>query len=490
MSKASMPLKVLLGVSVLWTASVAGFFFWDSHMSIWNAQEMAIKEARGHFNKDVALRKWAARHGGVYVPVDERTRPNPALSHIAERDISTPSGIKLTLMNPAYLLRQVMSEYEELYGVKGRITGFKPLNPDNAPDEWEAAALHQFERGETEVFEQALINGVPYIRLMSAMVADEYCMKCHSRQGYRVGDVLGGVGVSVPLQSYLEGVARVDPEKVLLLAVIWIMGLAAIYAIGLLIRRRVEERKLNEAALIRKNREIVSANAYLTRFAEISAHHLMEPTRRLVSYSQRLQGRLKTMPDEARNDEIYQDLQVLERDAAHLRMLVKDIQLFLAAGEPVDKVCIQDVDALVSSLLQRLESRLKRAHVRLHIDKLPPATLDKSRLIDLFWILMDNALSHGLPIDDNAVPEIHISGERVGKLSRYRISDNGPGIPLQYRERVFEIFERLTTTDTPAGAGIGLPIARRIVESRHGKIGLEDSPLGGISVVFELPDDN
>ncbi|PKM34782.1 MAG: ATPase, partial [Gammaproteobacteria bacterium HGW-Gammaproteobacteria-10] len=64
------------------------------------------------------------------------------------------------------------------------------------------------------------------------------------------------------------------------------------------------------------------------------------------------------------------------------------------------------------------------------------------------------------------------------------------GIPLQYRERVFEIFERLTTTDTPSGAGIGLPIARRIVESRHGKIELEDSPLGGISVVFELPDDN
>lgn len=489
MSKASTPLKALLGVSVLWTASVAGFFFWDSHMSIWYAQEMAIKEARGHFNKDVALRKWAARHGGVYVPVDERTRPNPALSHIAERDISTPSGIKLTLMNPAYLLRQVMDEYEELYKVKGRITGFKPLNPDNFPDEWEAAALRQFERGETEVFEKTLINGEPYLRLMSALVADEYCLKCHNRQGYRVGDVLGGVGVSVSLQSYLEGAARVDPEKILLLAVIWIMGLGAIYAIALLIRRRGEERAHNEAALIRKNQEIVSANAYLTRFAEISAHHLMEPTRRLVSYSQRLQGHLKTMPD-AHNDEVYQDLQVLERDAAHLRMLVKDIQLFLAAGEPVEKVGIQDVDALVSNLLQRLESRVKRAHVRLHIDKLPPATLDKSRLTDVFWILMDNALSHGLPTDDDAVPEIHISGERVGKLSRYRISDNGPGIPLQYRERVFEIFERLTTTDKPAGAGIGLPIARRIVESRHGKIGLEDSPLGGISVVFELPDDN
>jgi light-regulated signal transduction histidine kinase (bacteriophytochrome) len=349
--------------------------------------------------------------------------------------------------------------------------------------------LRQFERGETEVFEKTLINGEPYIRLMSALVADEYCLKCHSEQGYRVGDVLGGVGVSVSLQSYLEGAARVDPEKILLLAVIWIMGLAAIYAIGLLIRRRVEERMLNEAALIRKNREIISANAYLTRFAEISAHHLMEPTRRLVSYSQRLQGHLKTMPD-AHNDEVYQDLQVLERDAAHLRMLVKDIQLFLAAGEPVEKVGIQDVDALLSNLLQRLESRVKRANVRLHIDKLPPATLDKSRLTDLFWILMDNALSHGLPADDDAVPEIHISGERVGKLSRYRISDNGPGIPVQYRERVFEIFERLTTTDKPAGAGIGLPIARRIVESRHGKIELEDSPLGGISVVFELPDDN
>ncbi len=62
---------------------------------------LAKTEARANFNKDIAIRLWASSHGGVYVPVDSITQPNPALSHIPERDIDTPVCEKLTLMNPA-----------------------------------------------------------------------------------------------------------------------------------------------------------------------------------------------------------------------------------------------------------------------------------------------------------------------------------------------------------------------------------------------------
>ena len=73
---------------------------------------MAMKEAVANFNKDQAIRQWAAGHGGVYVPPSETTPPNPFLASIPERDIQTPSGKKLTLMNPAYMLRQTMEFLE------------------------------------------------------------------------------------------------------------------------------------------------------------------------------------------------------------------------------------------------------------------------------------------------------------------------------------------------------------------------------------------
>jgi hypothetical protein len=106
-------------------------------------------------------------------------------------------------MNPAYMLRQMMEDYSELYGVKGKITSLRPVNPINAPDAWEKAALIGFEKGETERIASTEIDGEPYLRMIRPMIMQEDCLKCHSEHGYKVGDVRGGIGVSVPLSGYL-----------------------------------------------------------------------------------------------------------------------------------------------------------------------------------------------------------------------------------------------------------------------------------------------
>ena len=93
------------------------------------------------------FRQWAASHGGVYVPVDEHTPPNPLLEDIPERDILTPSGRQLTLINPAYIMRQVNELAYERQEVLGHLTSLNPLRAENAPDAWEAEALRAFEEG-------------------------------------------------------------------------------------------------------------------------------------------------------------------------------------------------------------------------------------------------------------------------------------------------------------------------------------------------------
>jgi len=174
-----------------WTIIVAGLAVLDSLHIDRAVREMAITEARTLFNKDLAFRTWASSHGGVYVPASDQSPPNPFLSHVPERDIQTPSGNTLTLMNPAYMIRQIMEQYTTTYGAYGHITSLKHFRPETAPDEWEKTALMAFEKGEKEALEFAEIRGKPNLRLMRPMITEQDCLKCHGFQGYRVGDIRG-----------------------------------------------------------------------------------------------------------------------------------------------------------------------------------------------------------------------------------------------------------------------------------------------------------
>ncbi|MGE5476493.1 MAG: ATP-binding protein [Bacteroidales bacterium] len=219
-------------VALAWTLAVAASLGWNLFNAWDNARGLAMREARIHFNKDAAIRLWAARHGGVYVEVDDTTPPNPNLAHVPERDVQTPSGRHLTLMNSAYMIRQLMAEYSDRSGVRGRITSLRPANPDNAADEWETMVLRRFEAGEREISEIATLDGQPYLRLMTALMADPPCLKCHGKLGYRAGDVRGGVGVSVPLEPYYAMARKAGLVQAVSHGGIWLLGLAGITAVG------------------------------------------------------------------------------------------------------------------------------------------------------------------------------------------------------------------------------------------------------------------
>lgn len=216
-----------------------------------NADELAASEVNVHYKSMLIFRKWVAVHGGVYVPVDEITPPNPYLD-IPEREITTPSGKLLTLMNPAYVLRQVYEMYESESGVKGRLTSLKPIRPANAPDDWERAALMAIERGEAkEMSERLMIAGKPYLRMLKPFYVEKPCLKCHAKQGYKLGDIRGGISAIIPLEKFI---VRRDAEIREMLEThlfIWILGVCGIgvsnwLLIGYIRRREEAENKLME----------------------------------------------------------------------------------------------------------------------------------------------------------------------------------------------------------------------------------------------------
>lgn len=201
-----------------------------------------LSEAKSNWNKDQAFRGWATKHGGLYVKPNARTQPSPYLSHLPNRDVVTTDGMKLTLLNPAFMMRQITEEYEETYGIKGKITAKIVLNPVNKADEWEAKALIAFEGGETEVYEETLIDGAPYLRYMKPMSMKQGCMKCHGHIGIKVGEVHGGVSVSIPMKPYISVVDSTTQSILITHLLILFLGYIGIIAYGWMAKKRDVER--------------------------------------------------------------------------------------------------------------------------------------------------------------------------------------------------------------------------------------------------------
>lgn len=243
----------------------------------------------------------------------------------------------------------------------------------------------------------------------------------------------------------------------------------------------ISTRRHLEAALLRSNQE-------LKRFADIAAHHLMEPARRLSIFSQRLRP---CIVDRVDDPDARASLDYIEEQANRLRVMLRDIQLYLVADHSLGETGTVDAQKIVHAAIERLAERILNAGAVVTVGELPPALIDAPRLANIFDVLLTNALQYrrtDVPPDIRPL-EIRIDGQFLGEATRYRVADNGIGIPLEYRERVFQVFERLRPRSESDGdsTGVGLAIVHRIVASRGGRAWIEETPGGGTTVVFELP---
>lgn len=217
--------------ALAWTILIGLSLLWNAHNENERVIELAKAEARANLNKDKAFRLWATAKGGFYIPISEHTRPSPYLAKLPFRDVTTTSGNVMTLFNPATVIKEIGEQFQELSGVRAKITHTVYLNPENAPDEWELMALGRFAQGAKEVAEVTPIGGREYLRLAHPMKMEPGCMKCHTGI---VGGLGGSTGVSVPLDPYRQ----LAQGTVLNLAQthggIWLVGLGLI---GFIARR-------------------------------------------------------------------------------------------------------------------------------------------------------------------------------------------------------------------------------------------------------------
>ena len=235
-----------LAAIAAWTVLVIASLAYNLNRVEKDVLATAEVAARANINKDISFRKWATSHGGVYVPPTERTPPNPYLT-VPSQNVVTETGQALTLMNPAYMLRQMQTEFSKEYGIRSRITSLRPLNPANAPDQWETDALNAFETGSKEASAIQDIDGAPYLRLMQAFPTEAGCLKCHAHQGFRVGDIRGGIGTAVPMLPHYARQSALNANLKLTHGVICFIGLLGLTVF--FVRSKHAELQLRESEL-------------------------------------------------------------------------------------------------------------------------------------------------------------------------------------------------------------------------------------------------
>ncbi len=214
---------------LIWTAVIASSLFWNINLQLTQTHQIALNEAKTVYEKDHLYYRWATEHHGVFVPITEKTRPNPYLRHLPEYKIMTTDGLALTLVNPEYMIRQVYEMQTRSHGTLGHITSLDPIRPENAADPWETKALKAFEKGITEVSSVQDINGEPYLRLMRPLITEVGCLRCHAQQGYRIGDIRGGVSVSIPLTPLLAISQKNIATYAMVHGLLWLLGIVAIF---------------------------------------------------------------------------------------------------------------------------------------------------------------------------------------------------------------------------------------------------------------------
>ncbi|MBF0247411.1 MAG: DUF3365 domain-containing protein [Alphaproteobacteria bacterium] len=246
----------LFPLLAVWTLTVFVSFAASSYREYNGMMESARIEARAHFNEIVNMRHWAATLGGLYAPITRHTQPNPFLEgRVEERDLTTPMGKKLTLLNPAYITRLLSTNLVLDYGVRGRLISADPVWEDNRADDWEAAAIKDFvTHRRNDLIEVARVNSTENMRYIAPLYLQKPCMKCHEEQG-KIGDLRGAISVAIPMAPHYQ-VAR---GQIVFLGLahggIWIVGLGGIWffggRLGETIRKlRRSETVLNEAQKI------------------------------------------------------------------------------------------------------------------------------------------------------------------------------------------------------------------------------------------------
>lgn len=498
---------------LFWAVFVVLSYRWNYDGLEREAYNMAALRGRLVFNMVEMTRHWNAAHGGVYAPVTGKTPPNDYLD-VPEKVIETPSGKVLTMVNPAYMTRQLSTLLAEKTDLRIHLTSLKPINPGNAPDPWERESLESFENG---VKERVIIEGGgadAVFRFMAPLPVVQPCLKCHEKQGYRLGQIRGGISVTQPA-SYITGL--VDAQKQLILwvhlaafSLVSLLSLASLWLIRRHVLEIAEERdqrrqvadtlasKLVELEQTREELVHSEKMASLGRMVAGFAHEVNTPVGVAVGAASHIEHAVDTIEALLRKEEVSEEELLAQlrdiRQASgltlgNLRRAAQLVQSFKRTSlDQTSEACRSYAIAeTIDDTLRSLHNVFKKTAIRISVDCPTDLKLygPVGAVEQILTNLLMNSHQHAYA-DGRQGGEVSIAVHRSDGLVELRYRDDGKGMDSATVARIFEPF--FTTERSKGGSGLGMYIVYNLAtRSLGGAILCESSPGKGASFILRFP---
>jgi signal transduction histidine kinase len=474
-------------------------------------------QAKVLFRQVIITRRWIAEHGGLYVEKAPWAQPNP---YLKDSVIMDRSGKKYLKENPAMVMKQLSlyAQNEGLYFF--HITSLKLINPENAPDEFEAQALRDFETKKVpEVSGVQRMGDSYFYRYMAPVYIEKACLQCHGYQGYAVGDIRGGISIGMPM-DYVASMLKTGRKYMVAGGIA--MAIALMLALFLMTRHMVItpinrirsfmarfsrggdpempllrtgdeiedlSRSFNDMAkavhdyqnclqekvraatseLSQQNRNLIQKSRAKSDFLAKVSHELRTPLTSIKGAMDYLSVKLAPQLKKDEEDMIV-FFDVIKKNAERLIRLVNnvlDYERIELGGFEMNfkevnlKMVFQEAVTEFKPL-----SREKNVDIRLVAEDVT-ATVDEDRIKQV----VDNLLSNALHFSPEGSSIIVSLSEEDGRVHA-AVEDDGAGIPEGERGKIFQQFY---TTRLKDGTGLGLAICRGIIEAHNGEIGVREA---------------
>jgi signal transduction histidine kinase/ActR/RegA family two-component response regulator len=253
-----------------------------------------------------------------------------------------------------------------------------------------------------------------------------------------------------------------------------------------LLERKVAERTRE---LLEMNRELEISNNDLQQFASVASHDLKEPLRKIQMFSNIIKDR------EVLNERTVKYLDKILQSSERMSNLITDLLSFARLSE-AEIFEMANINAVIDDILVDLELLIEEKSARVEVDKIPRLEVVPGLIRQLFQNIISNALKFSKP---DVPPRITISAEYIdepyldhpktelGNYCRISVSDNGIGFEEMFAGKIFTIFQRLNPREQYEGTGIGLAIAKKIVDKHNGSISARSKPGEGATFIIILP---
>jgi PAS domain S-box-containing protein len=247
-----------------------------------------------------------------------------------------------------------------------------------------------------------------------------------------------------------------------------------------LVFRDITERREAERSTERARQQLEQNNQELQQFAYAASHDLQEPLRNIAIYTQLLERRYSKQLD----PDAIQIVHHIVDGAARMSALVRDLLSYTQVWEATAKEIFEtDLRQVLETVISSLDATIAAADARIDYGELPVLHMNEVHLQQLLQNLIGNALKYR----SEQPPFIRVDAEHSAPNWTVRVADNGIGIDPLHKDRIFEPFKRLHSTEKYPGTGIGLALCQKIVQRYGGRIWVESELGKGSTFCFTVP---